>query len=441
MTLKVWTNDGMKRITRHQMVTFIGGVKKKIPKGVTFINGEKVVLWQVGNFAINSWTPAELQCPYTVGATDDIYGLEANSDKVVYNEGKYMLRSNVSNISSPSLEGNVQHGGITYRRDDDNSGFSKFDANTVTISTNSSNIRSLTLKDDVVSVNQSNFDVTAESLSQSSIVLTPTQHTNVPKGYYSAIMYVGTTHKLCRIVASDGSYKIYKDYSASSSSPVATISANGYSGTGTPALYGYTAYNNRFILFGAEYQATSGGSYVYSLKKVDLSNNSVTTLLDNQSSPVTAIMVDGTNLIVSVENKLLKMNISGTISDTYTSSNTMTTLVGGSGDYYYLTTTRQENDISYMNIEIVEINNFANSEVKQTDIKMVITCAFPYISKTDYICFASKFFNVTNVSFSGGGSTPTTARTASIRILNGGSGSGLVAYTNVDIRICRIKCY
>lgn len=424
MALKIWLNGSMKKITRHQMVTFVSGTKKKLTKGITFINGEKKILWQTGQFVFNSWTISNLQYPSTTTVQSRIYGIESDESKVVYCVDKYISRANVSNISIPVAESTVANGAITRHRPETTTGISSFDANVFTAGANPV----LTLNQ--IDVNQETMEILPTAITSSTS--SSTIYSN--NTYYDNTFYVNGNIGICRIQSANGSFKIYKNYTLTNSTLVATISATGYSSNIQPKVYCWALYDNRYVLLSAWYQAVSGGSKVFSLKKIDLVDGTVSTLLDNKTNPVTGILVDGTDIIVTVENTMLKMDASGTVSDTYTSLNEIPTIVGKSGNYYYLTTTRVENNRDYMNIEIVEENDWTNSEIQQTNVKMMETLAFPYNSGNGYICFAIKSYII---SSSGGNAG--SGRGGSINQLSGG-GSG-ITYSDVELRICRIQCY
>lgn len=436
MALKVWVNGSMKKLTRHRMVTFVGGTKKKLVKGITFINGEKKILWQIGEVVFNSWLIPNLQYPNATTVGSDICGLEADENKVVYKVDKYICRANVENISSPYNDGVNSYGVITYRKPQTETGKSNFEANEIVFSNGR---KTKTLNQNKIDVAQSNLGITSSqeytnSYTASSVIVVPATF----QYYISGLINVGNGYGECRVYGDSGKYVVAKNILANGSTNVANINAYGYSNNSKPKVWCYAVYNNRYLLFGASYQSVSGGSYAYSLKKVDLSNGTVSELLSNKTLPITSILIEGSNILVTYENKMVKMNISGTVSATYTSSNDMPTLVGKCGDFYYLTSTRVEDNANKLNIEIVEYNNFASGEVKQQNINMVETLCFPYISETGYLCFATKSYT----TFSGyvpaaiGGS----GRQSSANQLNG-AGRVYTSYSNVELRICRIQCY
>lgn len=433
MPLKVWTTNGMKRLTRHQMTTFVGGVKKHIPKGVTFINGEKKVLWQVGELEFNSWTFAELQYPYSTTVNTRFRVLEADENKVVYNVERYTNRANVMNISAPYNENSVDYGAVTYRYADTDITKAMFEANR----RDSTGTRTITLTINEIDVARSDLAVTSSQIEQSSVTVSSGSGlSGSSSSYIIDMLRMGETYKEVQIVKGSGKYIIQKTFRVGTGAQtVCEISSNGYSGTAKPTVWSYAKYNDRYLYIGTQYQSTSGGDYIYRLVRVDMTNGSVSTLLNNLTSPVTAIMVDGSYLIVSTENKLYKMGTAGSISKTYTSANTLPTLIGKCGDYYYIATTRTDD---YMNIEAVDATTFTLFETKQLDVKMINTYSMPYITQNDYLCFGTQYYTTTQTIVSGGGSV-ITGRQASIRVNSGGS--TITTYDNVELRVCRIKCY
>lgn len=419
------------------MTTFISGVKKQIPKGVTFINGEKKILWQVGSLEFNSWTLTELQYPYGTSINSRYRGIEAGEDKVVYNVASYISRANVENISAPYGENTVEYGYVTYRQPDTDLTTAKFEANkytalTTTIGSGVSSTRfyTKTLTVNRVDVLRSNLTVTASQIAKTTESGSGMATTTVGGDWFNG-MITTTNYGECRLTSESGAYKVYKNVTVNSQTLVATISANGYSGTAKPTIRAFTIYDDRYYIFSAQYQAVSGGAYTYSLKKVDLSNGTISTLMDNKTTPINSILVDGSYLIVSVEDKLYKMDMAGQILKTYISPNALPTLVGKSGNFYYLTTTQED---CTMLIEVVDADTFTSDEVKVTNIKMIQTFALPYKADNGYICFSTQYFET---SGAGAPSGTSAGRQASINQL-GGSGSG---YTNIELRICRITCY
>ena len=435
MALKIWLNGTMNKLTRHNMVTFVSGNKKKLKKGITFVNGEKKILWQTGEFVFNSWLISALQYPNTVNVGSKICGLEGSENKVIYQVNEYVCRANVENLSSPFHDGANTYGTITYRKPDTDAGMTYFESNVISFE-NSRRTKRLT--QNKIKIQRSDFSITAEqeytnTYSAGSSIVVPSNF----QYYESNLINAGDTYGECQVVAESGNYKVYKNRAANSASLVATINSNGYSSNVKPTVWCYALYNSRYLLFGAQYIATEGGNMVYSLKKVDLSNGNVSTILNNKTLPINAILIDGNYIIVTTENKMIKLDIDGTVIDTYESSNDMTTLIGRCGSYYYLTTTTVLDNANKLNIEIVEDNDFSTGEVKPQEVNMVQTIGYPYISDTGYLCFATKSYTTTSLPT---GATGGIGRQGSINQLNSTSGT-YTAYSNVELRICRIQCY
>lgn len=438
MALKAYINGSMKRLTRHQMVTFIGGVKRRIPKGVTFVNGEKKVLWQIGNVEFNSWTLTELQYPYASTTSTVLNALEADDTKVVFNVDRYVSRANVANVSAPYGENTVEYGGITYRQPTSTINNTYYDSNilsAVSSSVGGSVYYTLTLTCNQINIDKADMTVTATQTATSS--KNGSGAITLGKRYYDGLINVGGSYGMIRIYGSAGALNIYKNYSLSSQTTVATISCYGYSVNVSPAIPKiYAIYNNRYLLLPTFYKATSEADAKYFLKKIDLSTGAVTNLLSEQNEPVTGILIDGEDIIVTINNTMLKLSATGTIQDTYTSANDLPTIVGKSGNFYYLTTTRAETDADYMNIEIVDDSNFT-SEVIQTNVKMIDTISMPYDSENGYLCFATRFY-VSSAYTGPNSSIPSGSRRSSIKMTGI---SGGVTISNLELRICRIKCY
>ncbi|MBR4999119.1 MAG: hypothetical protein IKY10_04480, partial [Clostridia bacterium] len=243
MALKAYINGSMKKITRHQMTTFVGGVKKKIPKGVTFINGEKVVLWQIGALEVNTWLLSTLQYPNTTNIDTRFYALETDENKIVYNVEKNICRANVSNVSSPSHENSVEYGGVTYRQQTSSATNTLYDSNllsTTTTRIGNQSYWTLTQVCNEIDVDRSNMSVTASQTSTSQ--KTGSGGVVVGKGYHEGSINVGGSYGICEINCGSGSYIIYKNYSLSSPTTVASIAATGYSTSNKPHLWAYNVY-------------------------------------------------------------------------------------------------------------------------------------------------------------------------------------------------------
>lgn len=432
MALKIWLNGQMKNLTRSQMVTFVGGTKKKLKKGITFVNGEKKILWQTNEYMFNSWTLTELQYPNTITNTTlpTFYAMEANYNKIAYNVGNYICRANISNLSSPSNENTVQNGFVTYRQPDKNS-TSVFDANYGMQTGTSTNVNI-----NKIEVNQTTLSI--DTTTSSSIVVNTASYSSPAFNGLKNIINTGSNYGLCMIYPVNGQYEIRTNFTGANYTVLATISGMGYSTSYKPVVWSYALFDNRYLLIGTQYQATSGGDYIYRLYRVDLTNGNTTVLLNNKTLPINAILCDGNYIIVTYENVMVKMDINGSVLATYTATNDIPTLIGRCNGYYYMTTTRTENDEPYMNIEIVNVNNFSDNIIKQTNCRMLETLVFPYESNSGYLCFASRYYKST--TYAGGGSLPPSGRQASIRINSGGVSTSTV-YSDTEYRINRIQCY
>ena len=89
-------------------VTFINGSKKKLVKGVTFINGNKVVLWdsqelQINYIDLQSVSGADFNSPV---------GFFANRNRVIYSSNNYVNRLNTSNFGAVTLDARVEMGAV-----------------------------------------------------------------------------------------------------------------------------------------------------------------------------------------------------------------------------------------------------------------------------------------------------------------------------------------
>lgn len=444
MALKIWLNGQMhdlSKFTGNRIFAFSGGVKKSCPKGVTFVNGEKKVLWQTGSMGFDSWYVSDLGYPNSVDTGSRVYGIFANENKVIFNVDNYVSRSDVSNVSSPYTENTVEHGAMTsYTRYSGGSNdynadmYSLVNSRLPKVGGGYISFWNEYFTDNQVSINQDTMNVGV-----STVVQEQQNGDGAKVNPYagSTQFYFDTTgNGIVRVstYSTTGSYPVSqivvtKNYSIYGGTGVATINTKGYIGNGHPLLLTAALYDNRYVIFGGEYQATAGGSYVYSLKKVDLNTGAISTLLDNYTTPVTGVMVDGDRIVVTVGNSLIKMDIDGGNVMTYNSPNIMPTLVGKKGGYYYLTTTRKYGTHSYLNIEVVAENNFISGEVVQTYVMMVQTNAIPIISQNGYLCFAAIHYQANDVSAD---YTTASGRTATIR---SNSKSGFT------YKICRIRCY
>lgn len=110
MPLKIFKNGIIHNLTSTAtpLVTFVNGVKKKLPKGVTFINGEKVVLWDANELQITYIKPRDIGLNlYNSGV-----GFFANKDLLLCSYRNTIYKIDVSNKANPSLIGSVQFGNV-----------------------------------------------------------------------------------------------------------------------------------------------------------------------------------------------------------------------------------------------------------------------------------------------------------------------------------------
>ena len=415
-------------MTNYQMVTFVGGVKKHIVKGVTFIDGQKKVLWQTGNYALNSWQLSELQYPNNLATP---VGLYADKTRLVYTCGEYVTRNNISNISAPTVENCVKNGGAsswdalkqtgtlevfyaTYQFYPSSGGGSSTPG--VSVSTSP-----------ITAFNEIQLDT-----STMSVVVGQSGQAG------SSAMNNGTythsdTYGWISVVPDSGCYKVY-----TGDTVLVTIATNGYSGTSKPSVSKMVIQSDGYILMSYEYQATSGGDYTYGIKRINLSTGVATDVASGLTSPVTAIMVDGNRFVYTAGDQMVEKSAAGaTTYHTYSGYNSgrPLTLIGRIGSYYYVgsTVAAASGGTQYMNIEIVAKSSFARFEYHDTEIRAMTFNVAPYISNNKYLCFGT-WHGIAHTyytgSVGGGGRTPT------IR-----PGGYVTTYTEVEYRVNRIQGY
>lgn len=109
MALKVRINGQMQQITGsgNKPVVFINGVKKKLVKGVTFINGEKKLLWGQTGIIVDVIDYAQAGILTTINITP----VWASNNHVWANIRDAWYKISVSNISNPSIAQSVSWGG------------------------------------------------------------------------------------------------------------------------------------------------------------------------------------------------------------------------------------------------------------------------------------------------------------------------------------------
>lgn len=106
MALKVQINGVKKTIADSHNIpyTFVNGEKKRLVKGITFINGVKKVIWNAD----------DLQIDYIYGTSNlfNTYGkvVYVTNNKLILNSGNRVARLDISNPDKPQLEQNVEMG-------------------------------------------------------------------------------------------------------------------------------------------------------------------------------------------------------------------------------------------------------------------------------------------------------------------------------------------
>lgn len=421
MPAKIWYNGRMHDMTALQMVTFVNGEKKHLSKGVTFVNGEKKILWQTGNYALDSWQLSELQYPNSAATP---VGLYTNKDSVIFTVGDYVARSNVSNISAPYNENCVKNGGAfswdctaqTYNNESFITGYS------VATGTNTGSgiVVTYTTGLNKMNINTENMSVVS-GLSGSSVA-------------NGTFCYSNSTYGWIAIVAMQGRYRVYKN----SNTVLADILTNGYSGTATPALPFLTKQSDTYILFSYEYQATSGADKTYGIKRLNLTNGSSTDLASGLTSPVTAIMVDGEYVLYTSGKNAYRVNEDGTVNHgSYTDTKNIV-LVGRIGYNYYYGAIRPDpanTSRGFLDVVVLNRSDFSYRETNETTIKAKEVNAIPYVSNNKYLCFGTwhgiSFTYYVAGNTGGGGS--------SISFNSGGR--QVTTWTEVEYRVNRIQGY
>ena len=109
MALKTFINGSMVNLTPvgKPPVTFVNGAKKRLVKGVTFINGEKVVLWDTNRLQIDYIDTASINNATQVGTA-----FFANKDYVAYNYNYMVTRLNVQNLGAVTVDAQVSIGDV-----------------------------------------------------------------------------------------------------------------------------------------------------------------------------------------------------------------------------------------------------------------------------------------------------------------------------------------
>lgn len=459
MALKVWYNGSMKSITNpYKLVTFVNGQKKYLTKGVTFINGQKKVLWDIGQVKIDSWTLDQLGFS---GAQYVPIGMQADYGKVVYNVGNYINRNNISNISSPTLENSVQNGFVNSWDSARSTGTNLiFGGNLDTLSSRAvqtysggaggpSTIRPTTVFYYTFHLDSNTFDINTSTdvvnistnrVSNPEQDMTAWIGTGRPNSRYTSLsrtqiggrVYAGTTYNWITVICVGGKYVIYKN----SNVKICEIASNGFGGYDVPEVPKMLVYNDQYLFISYEYQATSGGAYTYGIKRITLSNGSVTDI-NSLPNPITAMMVDGSYLIISYGKTLQKINTSGSEQGIY-EADKIITFLGRIGDYYYVATNRQSGSAYLLDIQAIRKSNMQFYARTQTNYKMMFVNAIPYISNNQYLCFGMWHGVSGSVAYT---NVPrTTAGTTKAPTLNNTTASA-TTWTDLETRLTRIEGY
>lgn len=110
MPLKTFINGQIYSLTSTAKppVTFVNGVKKKLTKGVTFINGQKVVLWDAHELQISYIDPDALG----LALYYETPAFFANRNYILYSASNTIFKLNVTNKATPYLDGSIQLGNV-----------------------------------------------------------------------------------------------------------------------------------------------------------------------------------------------------------------------------------------------------------------------------------------------------------------------------------------
>lgn len=148
MALKTFINGSMVNLTPvgKPPVTFVNGTKKRLVKGVTFINGSKVVLWDTNNLQIDY-----IDTTLANGATQVMTAFFANKNYVAYSYNNTVTRLEALNPASPTVDGQVSMGDVL--------GFSSVDSDGTTAVYYAKNVASGT-----TTFNQLNVGVSTGSI-------------------------------------------------------------------------------------------------------------------------------------------------------------------------------------------------------------------------------------------------------------------------------------
>lgn len=110
MALKTFINGNMINLTStaKPLTTFVGGVKKTLTKGVTFINGEEVVLWNANKLQITYINPADLGASSSFPTTAFL----ASKDYLFYSYNNKIFKIDVSNLGNITVTQTLNLGNV-----------------------------------------------------------------------------------------------------------------------------------------------------------------------------------------------------------------------------------------------------------------------------------------------------------------------------------------
>lgn len=105
MALKVKLSNGMKEIdtTLHKPVVFIGGVKKILDKGITFVNGEKKYLWGMDGISVDYISVDGTTCGLCFSIGDTWMNTSSNGN---------VYQFDITNLDVPVLDSTIAWGTV-----------------------------------------------------------------------------------------------------------------------------------------------------------------------------------------------------------------------------------------------------------------------------------------------------------------------------------------
>lgn len=90
------------------LITFIDGVKKRLTKGITFVNGQKKVLWDVNSLKIEY-----IPNLYALSGNKSVGMVFVNKNNLVLSSSdEKIIKYNIANITSPRVESSVAWGNV-----------------------------------------------------------------------------------------------------------------------------------------------------------------------------------------------------------------------------------------------------------------------------------------------------------------------------------------